>query len=266
MTGVQGSKTDNNGLWQGTAALLACDPSNTNFSFSYGAAQQSYKPNCTQITITNGRVSVQDQNCPPTGLGYYHPPDNLGNILASSLLFALCPPSFVVRNSTPGDIGIGLLAGQLLFSDFMTSFDSTSSRPVSGIQMIEVETKMNEYLTSAMKVFMAGYDPRLDTPSSQSFLHLTELEIGTIAVTADQITLVGNKAMIISSMILLAISLRFLELSLRSVFWKQSRLRMLEPFGIEGIIRMQRWLEWVERLRKRDQNDGAEEISSFDSF
>ncbi|KAF9448727.1 hypothetical protein P691DRAFT_800361 [Macrolepiota fuliginosa MF-IS2] len=115
---------------------------------------------------------------------------------------------------------------------------------------------MNKYLSSATKIFMAGYDPRLDTPLSLTTLNITGSVNATIDTTVDQMTLVGNKAMIITSMILLAIALRLLELSLRSVFWKQSRLRKLEPFGIASVARMKKWLEKEERLRNEVQDEG----------
>lgn len=250
MTGVQGAQTDNNEAWHGAAALLACDPSKHNFNALPKQLYLAWNIDCAQLSLTDSRINAKIQPCGTSGI--YNVPNEPGNIFASSLLFALQPPSFVVGNSTPGAIGIGLLAGQLLFDNYTATLGSNLTRSVSNIQLFDVETKLDKYLTSATKVFMAGYNPSLDRPSSGSTLSLSDSNNGTIATTVDQMTLVGNKAMIITSMILLVIALRLLQLSLRSVFWKQSRVRVLEPFGIASVARMEKWLMKVERLRNED--------------
>lgn len=254
LTGLA-TRTENNELWHGTAILLACDPSDHNFDFAADAVRLAYLSSCGQVTLADNRLRLKNVTC-DTSVNYGGSVLNsIGNMFASSLLYALRPPLFVEGNSTPGAVGIGMLAGQLLFDDFTATFDSTTPRSVSKIQLFEVEAKMNRYMSSATKVFMAGYDPRLDVASSSSFFNATGSVSAKMDTTVDQMTLVGNKAMIISSMLLLAIALRLLELSLRSVFWKQSRLRKLEPFGIASVVRMQKWLEREEELRDEIRNE-----------
>ncbi len=243
------TRTGDNKIWHGTAALLACDPSDHNFDFADDAVHLVYPKECAQITLTDSLVQAKNVSCDSSNLYAGDTPDYIGNMFAESLLYALRPPVFAGGNSTAGAVGIGLLAGQLLFDDFTTTFDSTVVRPVSKVQLFEVEAKMNKYMSSAAKVLMAGYDPRLDTTSSSSLFAIRSPFIAKMDTTVDQITLVGNKAMIISSMLLLVIALRLLELSLRNVFWKQIRIRRLEPFGIAGVARMRNWLEKEERLR-----------------
>lgn len=241
------TRTEDNNIWNGTAALLACDPSDHNFDFADDAVHLVYEPECGQITLTNSLFHVKNITC---GEDKYAGdiPQYIGNMFAVSLHYALRPPVFSGGNSTAGAVGIGLLAGQLLFDNFTTTFDSTTVRPVSKIQLFEVEAKMNKYMSSAAKVFMAGYDPHLDTTSSPSLFEIASPFTAKMDTTVDQVTLVGNKGMIITSMILLVIALRLLELSLRNVFWKQLRLRKLEPFGIAGVMNMQKWLEKQERM------------------